>query len=82
MDFTVRIENGHLQFVYDDALVDLLDEGAAVVTRASHVEPVPGGWVADMGPVDGPVLAAACPFRTRAEALAAERAWLREERGL
>jgi hypothetical protein len=32
-----------------------------------------GCWWADMGPVDGPVLE---PFRSRTEALGAERGWL------
>ena len=77
---TIKIENGRLSFVYDDALADLLTEGAAIVNRVSHVEPAPtGGWTADMAPVDGPVLG---PFKTRAEGLAAERAWLTEHKGL
>jgi hypothetical protein len=52
------------------------------------VEPHPtkNGWLADMRPVDGPVLGAngtsSEPFKTRAEALAAEREWLRKEKGL
>ena len=71
--------------------------GENEITRASHVEPHPfsGGWIADMGPSGGPVLFAdgECPhheiamwgfktFPTRAEALAAEREWLRVHRGL
>lgn len=80
MEHTLRIEGGRLQFVYDDALVDLLSEGTPAVCRVSHVEPVPGGgWTADMSPVNGPVLG---PFPTRAEGLAAERAWLAANRGL
>lgn len=77
--YTVKVENGTLSFVYDDALADLLDTGEAIVNRVSHVEPVPSGWTADMGPVAGPVLG---PFALRAEALAAERAWLTEHKGL
>ncbi len=51
-----------------------------VITRASHVEPGPdGGWTADMAPVGGGVLG---PFPRRADALQAEQAWLRQERGL
>ena len=76
---TIKISNGHVQFVYDDALAELLDAGAATVRRVSHVEPAPGGWTADMSPVNGPVLG---PFGLRAEALAAERAWLTKEQGL
>ena len=91
-EHTIKIRDGRLTFVYDDALAFLLDEGDATVTRVSHVEPYDGSggpefaarhpgswWTADMSPVDGPVLG---PFKTRAEALAAERAWLAENRGL
>jgi hypothetical protein len=74
--------DGTLHFVWDDALASLVEASEAVVTRASHVEPSstkPGWWEADMAPSDGPVLG---PFRLRAEALQAEREWLREHRGL
>jgi len=41
---------------------------------ASDIEPDRDGfWWADMGPIDGPVLG---PFRSRTEALGAERGWL------
>jgi len=44
------------------------------ITRASHLEPDRDGfWWADMGPSGGPVLG---PFRSRSEALGAERGWL------
>ena len=92
MTHTIKIENGTMSFVYDDALADLCDAGDTIVNRVSHVEPYDGSggdvfaskhagswWTADMGPVDGPVLG---PFKTRSEALAAERAWLTEHRGL
>jgi hypothetical protein len=36
-----------------------------------------GQWLADMSPVGGPTLG---PFATRSEALAAEEAWLVENR--
>ena len=79
-EHTFRIENGHLSFVYDDAVADLLDEGTVAVCRVSHVEPADGGgWTADMSPVGGPVLG---PFGLRQQALDAERAWLTKERGL
>lgn len=115
-EHTIKIEDGHLRFVYDDELGDLLDEGTVAVCRVSHVEPMPGGkgWYADMRPVRGPVLFAngqidcdcgeagqnmepvdtllrglpsddhlcVIPFETRAEALAAERAWLTAHKGL
>jgi hypothetical protein len=80
MEHVILIEGGAARFVYDDELIDLLDLGDAAVRRASHVEPDPdGGWLADMAPSSGPVLHG---YRTRAEALEAERAWLRAHRGL
>lgn len=64
---------GDVWCIYDEAL-DLRELGALTITRASHVEPDhDGNWLADMGPVGGPVLE---PFGSRSEALAAERAWL------
>ena len=58
----------------DDEALDLREIGTLKITRASHVEPDRDGfWWADMGPVDGPVLG---PFKTRTEALGAERGWL------
>ena len=51
--------------------------GEAQISRASHVEPVPGTcpfqWQADCSPVGGPLLG---PFTTRQAALDAEVAWL------
>ncbi len=70
---------GDLRFIYSDDAAELLNAGAATVRRVSDVEPVAGGWSADMARVDGPVLG---PFTLRAEALAAEVAWLKENRGL
>jgi hypothetical protein len=65
--------DGMARCIYDEAL-DLRQIGKLQITRASHVEPdAEGYWWADMGPVDGPVLG---PFRSRAEALGAEREWL------
>jgi hypothetical protein len=66
--------DGVARCIYDEAL-DLREIGKLQITRASHVEPDRGGfWWADMGPVNGPVLG---PFRSRTEALGAERGWLR-----
>lgn len=80
---TVTIDaNGRASMVYDDALVPVLKAlgGEVTVERASHVEPAPGGgWTADMGPSGGPVLG---PFPLREQALAAEREWLSENKGL
>lgn len=82
--------DGSLQFVYADELCELFEDDAAqgrvVTTRASHVEPFGLGWLADMRPVGGPVLLdtntdnplGRVAFKTRAEALSAERAWLDE----
>jgi hypothetical protein len=65
--------DGGVRCIYDEAL-DLREIGKLQITRASHVEPdAEGYWWADMGPVDGPVLG---PFRSRTEALGAEREWL------
>jgi hypothetical protein len=66
---------GSVRCIYDEAL-DLREIGKLQITRASHVEPdAEGYWWADMGPVDGPVLG---PFRSRSEALEAERGWLED----
>ena len=85
-------EDGSVSYVYDDRLAGAFAGEEQETTRVSHVEPYDGSggaafaarhpgtwWTADMGPVDGPVLG---PFRTRQEALDAEREWLRRERGL
>src|SRR5262245_18502859 len=66
--------DGVVRFVYEDALRGLLALGQPTLRRASHVEPTSNGqWIADLGPMDGPVLG---PFETRAAALDTERAWL------
>lgn len=65
---------GQVQFIWDDRLRKLFDEGEGTITRASHVEPTTDGlWTADLSPVEGPTLG---PFDTRKEALAAEISWL------
>jgi hypothetical protein len=65
--------DGMARCIYDEAL-DLREIGKLQITRASHVEPdTEGYWWADMGPSGGPVLG---PFRSRSEALGAERGWL------
>ena len=67
---------GDVRCVYGEEL-DLREIGKLQITRASHVEPDRDGfWWADMGPVGGPVLG---PFRSRTEALRAERGWLIQE---
>ena len=65
--------DGGVRCIYDEAL-DLREIGKLQITRASHVEPdAEGYWWADLGPSGGPVLG---PFKSRAEALEAERGWL------
>jgi hypothetical protein len=72
MELVVGVD-GVARCIYDEAL-DLREIGKLQITRASHVEPdAEGYWWADMGPVDGAVLG---PFRSRTEALGAERGWL------
>lgn len=72
-EMDVFIDEHGWQAVYDDRLADVLAEGET--RRASHVEPVEGGWQADLSPVGGPVSPV---FALRTEALAWEVAWLRE----
>jgi hypothetical protein len=72
MELVVDV-GGEVRCIYDEAL-DLRELGALQITRASHVEPdAEGYWWADMEPSGGPVLG---PFRSRSEALGAEREWL------
>lgn len=64
---------GSVKAVYCE-LIDLATIGRLAITRASQVEPDGrGGWLADLGPVGGPVFG---PFCRRSEALEAEMAWL------
>ncbi len=72
MELVVGCDGG-VRCIYDEAL-DLREIGKLQITRASHVEPdAEGYWWADMGPSGGPMLG---PFRSRTEALGAERGWL------
>ena len=74
MELVVGTDGG-VNCIYGEEL-DLREIGKLQITRASHVEPDRDGfWWADMGPVDGPVLG---PFKSRTEALGAERGWLSE----
>lgn len=66
---------GGIRCLYSETL-PLTTLGQVTITRGSHVEPtVDGLWLADLGPVDGPVLG---PFPLRSDALAAEVAWLEQ----
>ena len=65
--------DGVARCIYDEAL-NLREIGTLQITRASHVEPDAAGyWWADMVPSGGPMPG---PFRSRSEALGAERGWL------
>ena len=85
MELDIVIEaDGGVRFVADDLLAEIFDGEQQATRRASFVEPDADlinetRWMADLAPMAGPVLG---PFRTRAVALAAERNWLRQERGL
>jgi hypothetical protein len=66
--------NGAIRCLYDET-VDLSSLGSMTIQRGSHVEPNGAGcWLADLAPVNGPVLG---PFNCRSEALAAEHEWLK-----
>lgn len=66
---------GLIRCLYDEA-IDLSALGTPSIHRASHVEPDSScKWLADLGPVHGPVLG---PFTTRSQALDAEQRWLTE----
>jgi hypothetical protein len=65
--------SGVVRCLYSET-IDLAQLGSLTIKRGSMVEPSPEGrWLADLGPVSGPVLG---PFPSRSQALAAEEAWL------
>lgn len=70
---------GRIAFVWDDQLQPLWAclsgkvPGCRDVVRVSHIEPGPGGWLADLSPIHGPTLG---PFDLRGAALQAEHNWL------
>ena len=91
-EVVINIDGGFMEFIYDDDLAPLTDEGITSIRRVSHVEPVDlstirpwcdcgvtVGWEADMRPVNGPVLG---PYATRGKALEAEVSWLKTNKGL
>lgn len=84
----ILIDNGgSVRFVYSDTLAEVFDGEQQHTVRASHVEfdNLLGGWTADMRPSGGPILPdhdTGATFKTRQEALDAERQWLREHKGL
>jgi hypothetical protein len=66
---------GETRCIYGEE-IDLRSLGSLTIRRASHVEPSEDGrWLADLSPVDGPVLG---PFDLRTEALSAEVSWLEQ----
>lgn len=86
----IIVEDGNLTALYEDLestlgtevdrLGAVLDRPVADCTRrASHVEPAPGGWTADMTPVGGPVLG---PVPLRRDALALERRYMADHFGV
>ncbi len=74
-EMEIHVKGYEIRFIYNDGLASLLDAGKATTKRVSHVEPCEGGWSADLGLVNGPVLG---PFDTRQEALDEEVKWLKE----
>jgi len=78
MQFSLSVSPaGQSRCLYTEA-IDLTTLGVLMIARASHVEPLPDGrWVADLGPVSGPILG---PFPRQSDALAAEVAWLEANR--
>ncbi len=67
--------HGMMRTVYCEA-IELQKLGSIDIRRGSHVEPTDDGrWMADLSPVDGPMLG---PFDIRSEALDAELQWLNE----
>lgn len=73
-DLIVSIDqNGTTEFIYDDEFSEMLNS-KTTIQRASHVEPEGTQWIAEM--ISGPKLG---PFKTRQEALDAEREYLEKE---
>jgi hypothetical protein len=64
--------DGRIQFVWDDDLGELTEQGRAVVRRAANVEFWNGtGWMIDMAPSGGGLYG---PYRQRSVALMHGRA--------
>jgi hypothetical protein len=64
---------GDIRCIYGEE-VSLHALGRLTIARGSHVEATPAGhWIADLSPVDGPILG---PFSQRTKALRAEHDWL------
>jgi hypothetical protein len=64
---------GRVRCIYGET-IDLAQLGPLAIRRGSLVEPdADGQWLADLAPVNGPVLG---PFASRSQALAGEEQWL------
>ena len=74
-EIQIVVSGSEIRFIHQDDLAEALQAGKTITRRASHVEPGKGGWMSDLGPVNGPVLG---PFRRRDTALQAEENWLRK----
>ena len=73
MEIVVR-RDGDAYCVYAES-IPVHAIGLLTIKRASHVEPdSEGKWIADLSPVDGPMLG---PFENRTEAINKEVAWLK-----
>ena len=73
MDIRIK-PDGSIVAIYSEE-IPLGELGEVGINRASHVEWGPGGWMADLSPVGGPILG---PYGKRSAALEAEVAWLQE----
>lgn len=76
---TIRItRDGTIEFIYEDRLRPLLEQGEAKVERASHVEPTKDArWQADLSPIGGTLLEST---ETREASLRAEVNWIERHR--
>jgi hypothetical protein len=96
-EVAVNIQDGVIEFIYDDELAELTGEGVTSIRRVSHVEPVNlvdtaktiwrsgSNGEGDVGwEADmSPVNGPVLgPFATRGAALTAEVTWLKTRRGL
>lgn len=74
MELLIEV-SGCIRCVYEER-ISLASLGDVTIQRGSHVEPTTeGNWLADLTPVDGPVLG---PFSERSQAIAAEVDWLQQ----
>ncbi|WDI43768.1 hypothetical protein PSR63_07385 [Bremerella sp. P1] len=73
MELLIEVSGG-IRCVYGER-ISLASLGDVTIERGSHVEPTTeGNWMADLTPVDGPILG---PFFERSQAIDAEACWLK-----